>query len=111
MNYFKLLLPILILTLAGCLAPNLDFGPEPTKFDYSEPIRSGLSSVKPYPSPDDICQVIREHSAIREPVNDGSFLIACPKHERGAIMGRLEEGAKIIAHARHWTILSVENIL
>ena len=98
------------LALAGC-APNMDFGANPTTFDYTEPSASGLSSVRPYPNPDDVCQVIRENEAIREPVSNGTFLIACPKHERGAIRDRLNEGAEVIGHAKHWTVMVVPVVL
>ena len=107
MDLLKLLAPIMLLATCGCLSPNLDFGEEPTTLRYTEPSASGLNAIEPYPKPEDVCQVIRENSDIREPVSDGSFLIACPKHESGAIAARRSEGAQVVAHARHWTILSV----
>ena len=85
----------------------MEFGPDPTTYSYTVPEDSALAPVRPYSNPDDVCQVIRENKAIREPVNDGTFLIACPKHERGAISDRLGEGADIIGHAKHWTVLVV----
>lgn len=106
MKFSRTILVTSTLALAGC-APNMDFGANPTTFDYTEPSASGLSSVRPYPNPDDVCQVIRENEAIREPINNGTFLIACPKHERGAIRDRLNEGAEVIGHAKHWTVLAV----
>ena len=106
---FFLLLPVLV--VAGCVDPSLEFSSEPTTLSYTEPTASGLRAVRPYPNPDDVCQVIREDVAIREPVDNGTFLIACPKHERGAIRDRLNEGAEILGHARHWTILTVAIVL
>lgn len=99
------------LALAGCSGPNMDFGPNPTTFNYTEPRASGLSAVRPYPNANDVCQVIRESDSIREPVDDGTFLIACPKHERGAIGDRMNEGAEVVGHARHWTVLAVATAL
>lgn len=103
----KILLCLSVFALAACAGPNLEFGPEPTTTAYTEASSSGLSPVRPFPTPDDVCQVIREDDAIREPVDDGTFLIACPKHERGAIGDRLEEGATVIGHARHWTVFAM----
>jgi hypothetical protein len=34
-------------------------------------------------------------------------LIACPKHEKGALEDRMAEGARVVGHARHWTLLQV----
>ena len=110
MKFSRTILVTSTLALAGC-ALNMDFGANPTIFDYTEPSASGLSSVRPYPNPDDVCQVIRENEAIREPVNNETFLIACPKHERGAIRDRLNEGAEVIGHAKHWTVLAVPVVL
>ncbi len=107
MSVTKTVAPIALFAMSGCLGPDLDYGAKPTTFRYTEAGISGLNAVRPYPTPDDVCEVISENQAIREPANDGSFLIACPKHERGAINDRRGEGAKVIAYARHWTILSV----
>ena len=96
-----------LLLTAGCVDPSLDFSSEPTTLSYTELSASGLRAVRPYPNPNDVCQVIRDDETIREPVNDETFLIACPKHEREAIHDRLNEGAEIFGHAHHWTILTV----
>jgi hypothetical protein len=95
------------LCLGACVPLKTDYVSTPTTASYTEAQISGLSAKQPYPNPDDICQIIRENDAIREPVDDGSFLIACPKHERGALSDRKKEGAKVIGHAKHWTILTV----
>ncbi|WP_187431560.1 hypothetical protein ROLI_034110 [Roseobacter fucihabitans] len=109
MPFSKMILVTSMLAIAGC-APNMDFGANPTTFDYTEASASGLSAVRPYPNPDDVCQVIRENEAIREPVTDGTFLIACPKHERGAINDRINEGAEVVGHARNWTVMAATPI-
>ena len=64
-------------------------------------------AVQPYPNPDDVCQVIGRNSLIQPLYDDKSTLIACPKHERGAIADRRAEGARTVAHAKHWSILRV----
>ena len=92
--------------LSACMGPDLTYGPEATTSNYTEPHASGLSAVRPFPTPADVCQVIRENDAIREPATDGSFLVACPKHERGALQNRKAEGATIVGHTKHWTVLS-----
>ena len=102
------IIPILaVLALTGCMGPNMDFGPSATTTNYTEPSASGLSAVKPYPTPASVCQVIRENDAIRVAPNDGTFLVACPKHEAGALMDLTTQGATVVGHARHWTVLSV----
>ena len=40
-------------------------------------------------------------------VKDGKMLIACPKHEIGALEDRIRQGARVIAHAKHWTVLDI----
>ncbi len=110
MTLSRMILITSTLALAGC-APTMNFGANSTTFDSTEPSASGLSAVRPYPNPDDVCQVIRENGAIREPANDGTILIACPKHERGAISDRKNEGAEVIGHAKHWTVLAVPVVL
>ena len=122
MLFYKTTFPILAITVAGCVGPVMDsnvelpapvnptptlaFGPNPTTFEYTEPAASGLTAVRPYPNPDDVCQVIKKNAELPLTVGAGSNLIACPKHERGAIADRLREGATIRGHARHWTVLS-----
>jgi hypothetical protein len=94
--------------LAGCeTTPPLGYGPEPTTTAYTEPADSGLLAVRPYPTPNDVCQVIGENDATRDLLDDSSLLIACPKHEKGALEDRMAEGARVVGHARHWTLLQV----
>ena len=94
--------------LTGCAtAEPLIYGPEPTTSDYTEPEESGLIALRPYPAPNDVCQVIGENDATRDLLDDSSLLIACPKHEKGALGDRMAEGARVVGYARHWTLLSV----
>ena len=58
----KFPLPIIWITLfaGGCVSLNtLDYGPELTTFAYTEPARSGLIAVRPFPNTDDsACQAL-----------------------------------------------------
>ena len=94
--------------LSGCTpAANTNFGAEPTTLSYTEPKASRLKAIRPYPSPDDVCQVIGENAFTAEFIDDAYLLIGCPKHEKGAIADRKLEGAKVVAHAKHWTLLNI----
>lgn len=94
--------------LAGCATePVLGYGPEPTTTRYTPPAASRLVGVRPYPGPEDVCQVIGENDATVELLDHTTLLIGCPKHETGALEDRQAEGAKIVAHARHWTLLEL----
>ncbi len=94
--------------LTGCvsIAP-LGYGAEPTRFTYSEPKQSGLIAVRPFPGPEDVCQVIGENLVTSPLLDDSAILIGCPKHETGAISDRLADGGQIVAHAKHWTLISM----
>lgn len=85
----------------------LNFDPEPKTTQYTPPEVSNLIGVRPYPNPDDVCQVIGENYVTRELMRSEGTLIGCPKHERGAIKDRINEGAAVVAHAKHWTLLRV----
>ncbi len=107
MRTFSIFAPIAILTMSGCFGSTLDYGSEPTTTRYTEPQVSRLSTIRPYPNRDDVCQEIKATGDIQEPSPEGSLLIACPKHERGALQDRLTEGAQIVGHTKHWTVLVV----
>lgn len=94
-------------TMMGCAsAITLDYGPEATRFDYTEPEASGLIGVRPFPNTGDICQVIGENDLTVELLDDAAILVGCPKHEGGAIGDRLREGGQVVGHAKHWTLIS-----
>ena len=109
MKLAYLLLPLSVLVVSACSGPDLDYGPEPNTTNYTEASQSGLSAIEPYPNANSICQRIRENDAIRETTDDGSILIACPKHETNAINDQVDLGAEVLAHALHWSILVVSN--
>jgi hypothetical protein len=98
---------VLMLTALAACQPRLDYPAAPTTNSYTEINASGLVSIRPYPNPDDVCEVIKTPEALADKIEDDAFLIACPKHERGAISDRIDDGALVIAHAKHWSILEV----
>jgi hypothetical protein len=105
----KLTLPLL-LTLVftyGCANHKLGYEAEPTTSNYTESDASGLIEIRPYPNPDDVCQVIGKNSLTAELMDDNMLLIGCPKHEKGAIRNRIKEGARVVEHSRHWTLLHI----
>ena len=80
---------------------------EPTTHSYTDAIDSGLRILKLYPNPDDVCGVVDKTSLPTELAAKYGQLIACPKHEKGALGDRIREGAIVVAHAKHWTVLKV----
>ncbi len=90
--------------LSGCqsVAPE-----EPTIFEYTSPEISGLMPVRPFPNPDDVCQLLGDGPATAALKEDGRRLIACPKHEKGAMEDRRKQGARVVGNATHWVILSI----
>lgn len=68
---------------------------------------AGLYAVRPYPDPGSVCQVIGESDATREFLDDAALLIGCPSDQQGAIAERMNEGARVVAQVRRWTLLSV----
>ncbi|WP_224826649.1 hypothetical protein [Cognatishimia sp. MH4019] len=91
-------------TLSACqsVAPE-----EPTIFEYTSPEISGLMPVRAFPNPDDVCQLLGDSTATAALEEDGRRLIACPKHEKGAMEDRRKQGARVVANATHWVILSI----
>lgn len=79
----------------------------PTTYEYTEAIDSGLRTIAPFPNPDDVCRSVDETYVPAEWVKDDNILIACPKHEMGALEDRIREGARVVAHAKHWTVLDI----
>ncbi|MEM7241690.1 MAG: hypothetical protein AAF429_05850 [Pseudomonadota bacterium] len=103
---------VISFVLMSCTPP-LDLsgdGAEPTTLNYTEPNLSGLNAKGPYPNADDVCQLLAPNKFTDPVREEGRDLIACPKHEKGAIADRRGEGARIVAHAKHWTILSIRPV-
>ncbi len=95
---------VLMLSLAACNGVPLE---EPTILSYTKPELSGLSPIRPFPKPDSICQLLGKSENTSLLRIKGRALIACPKHEKGAIADRLYERARVVGNAKHWAILSV----
>ena len=106
----KFIIPVAFTALlsTGCVAIDpLAYGPEPTRFTYSDPADSGLFAVRPFPNTGDVCQVIGENALTSNFLDDAAILVGCPKHERGAIADRIAQGGQIVGHAKHWTLFSM----
>jgi len=73
--------------------------------DYSAPEESGLVAVWPYPTPDDVCQVIGKNDLTIN-LHITGILIGCPSHEAGAIEDRISEGAIEITQIGTWVLYS-----
>lgn len=95
-----------IITASGCMS-NSNPEEEPTLGYYTEPEESGLVGIRPYPNPNDVCQVVGENNTTAEFLDDSLLLIACPKHEKGALEDRLREGARVVGYSKHWTLLHI----
>ncbi len=95
---------IVILALAACDAVRPEM---PTTFAYTKPSSSGLSPIKPFPKPNAVCLLLGESENTSMLRKKGKELIACPKHEIGAIADRRRQGARVVGNAKHWVILSI----
>lgn len=91
-----------VLALAACAAPKAS--------SYGPPEASGLVAVRAFPRPDDVCQVMGENALTADHLDDSATLIGCPKAEAGAIADRRAEGARVVAEAGEWLLLSVPGI-
>ena len=80
---------------------------QPTTHSYTDMIDPGLRILKPYPNPDDVCGVVDKTSLPTGLSEKYGKLIACPKHEKGALGDRIREGAIVVAHAKRWTVARV----
>lgn len=75
---------------------------------YTDPAHSGLLAGNPFPNEGDVCVSLNSNS-VTEPLEvEDHFLIACPKHEIGAIQDReSQHNAKIVGSADDWVVLSL----
>ncbi|WP_162946907.1 hypothetical protein [Ruegeria sp. EL01] len=110
-NLFLMLSFAMIGIAASACRPEnvLGYESEPTTQGYTEPFVSGLKVGDPYPTQEEVCVRIKKNNATSDLVEAGYFLIGCPKHEKGAIEDRMSEGAKVVAHSKHWTLLQVSD--
>ena len=87
-----------------------EYSNEPTTHIYTDAIDPGLGIQKPYPNLDGVCGVVDKASLPIELAEKYGQLIACPKHQKGALGVRIREGAIVVAHAKHWTVLRISKI-
>lgn len=81
---------------------------QPIVHTYTDPIDSGLSAHQPYPNPEDVCVSLNSNKLIQPYEIENHILIACPKHETGAIADRKsQQKATVIGNARHWVLMRV----
>lgn len=75
---------------------------------YTDPAHSGLIAGNPFPKKGDVCVSLNSNS-VTEPLEvEDHFLIACPKHEIGAIQDReSQHNAKMVGSANDWVVLSL----
>jgi len=100
---------VLLGALYGCVvnqtSPRSETG---SKKLYTDPVLSGLSPGNPYPTSNDVCVDLKSNSATEQFEMEKHFLIACPKHELGAINDReTQQNAKIVGIKKDWVVLSV----
>ena len=81
---------------------------QPATYSYTNPEDSGLKAGLPFPGPGDVCVSLRKNSMTKPFETESHFLIACPKHETGAIGDRIsQQQAAVVGNAKHWVVLSV----
>ena len=91
-----------VLGVSGCMSE-----PPAKEVVYTPPEASGLPGVRPYPGPEDICQVIGENELTGEYLDHTATLVGCPKHETGAIADRLAEGGMQVDEVGAWVLISI----
>ena len=80
----------------------------PTILTYIELELSGLKSNSPFPTSNDVCLSLQPNALTKPFEVEGHFLIACPKHELGAIEDRKSlQNATVVGNAEHWVVLRV----
>ena len=82
--------------------------PEEELFEDIE--KSGLIGVRPYPTENDVCEVVGENERTIEFLDDSATLIACPLLEADAIADRQSEGGQVIRVEGNWLLISMPDI-
>lgn len=95
---------ISLLTIASCCPVSVPVTSGPV---YTPPEASGLVGVRPFPKPNDVCQVIGENAQTAEYLDHTRLLIGCPVHEMGAIGDRMADGAERLTQIGDWVLLSL----
>ena len=77
-------------------------------YSYTAPSKSSLSVLRSFPNRDDVCVLLNSNSLIEPFEVEGHFIIACPKHETGAIADRKAlDKAVIVGDVKNWVIMRV----
>ncbi len=101
-------LPILFIALASLAACDMAPNPaEDTSAAYTPPEASGLVGVRPYPTENDVCQVIGENDLTNEFLDDTATLVGCPYYETDAIADLRDGGGVSVGRIGDWALLSV----
>lgn len=83
-------------------------GTTPKTYSDTKLETSGLIARSPFPNPNDVCVVLDSHPLTKSFESENHFLIACPKHEKGAIWDRKkQQQAKIIGNSKHWVLMRI----
>ena len=75
---------------------------------YTPPSESGLQALEPFPTSEDVCQVLGENQATQTLFASYPLLIACPRHEEEAIGDRILEGAFVVTQIGAWVVLAYQ---
>ena len=97
---------LFVSALAGCNLISAGATGE-TSALYSAPEHSGLKAVRPYPTAEDVCQIIGESAATAAYLDHTTILIGCPQHETGALQDRIAAGATKVGQVGEWVLLSL----
>ena len=95
------------LSACASIEPASEAG-DPIIFSYTSPADSGLRAHHPFPNPDDVCVSLYSNSLTKPFEIENHFLVACPKHEIGAIENRkVNQKAQVVGNAKHWVVMSI----
>ena len=95
------------LSACASIEPASEAG-DPIIDSYTSPVDSGLRARHPFPNPDDVCVSLYSNSLTKPFEIENHFLIACPKHEIGAIEDRkVNQKAQVVGNAKHWVVMRI----
>lgn len=98
----------MLLILSACSSQLvLSYDEKPSLGSYTSPDKSELLGLSPYPTKNSVCRVVEESSIPTIDPIEGTMVIACPKHEKGAIADLKSLDATPLGHAKHWSLFRV----
>ena len=77
------------------------------KTNYAKLYFAGLCTLRGYPTRSDVCKSLKVTANISKYKRKGFRLIACPRHERGAVRDRVKEGALVVGRGGKWSVLRI----